>query len=589
MKAKMKIIAIVAFALAFADDGGSYSPEEWTYGNIYVKEPNEKIALERELLYFCEDEARATFDFVNTTKETVNVPCAFPVVMKVPFKTYKGTARPSYSQWTGSIDSVIWEIALARYLPDPDRGRWLDTLPIEELLSKDKSLRVESYADYLSELDRYKVLESYLDEGGRYGDNLKKAYSGCDIALDGRKIPIQKVGIEVTVEINPKSEVTQKDGIYEGNGEFSCLTVVLHFYHELRFEPSRHARLEVSYAVVSEKSSYRSSTYEAFYDISTGRTWKGSMRQFLVATTMNMEVRNGSKEPELFRDVFNFHLFEDYEPNEDEYFAFTSKIGWDEVETSPYEVDFPRQDFVTGVSASSFLKESFKYYEMADYWRGEKTIKTSDYKPQRSFDSDPYNGWVEGAAGDGKGEWIGFTLTKRAFGPFATNGLARFRHHYNYGDGFDYNSPFYGKSRSGSWRENNRIKRMKLTGSNGLAATLNFRDIYAGFSAPGMPGEQLSSGERRQFFNTIENPVILKPGSYKMEILDVYKGEKYDDTVLGEVWFHEISDALSAFLDAEERAKTTFFTDKITELLTGRLVNFAYGESFMENRLYGGK
>ena len=49
-----KLLAIILIVLSlysvFADDGGSYYPEEWTYGNIYVKEPNDKIALERELL-----------------------------------------------------------------------------------------------------------------------------------------------------------------------------------------------------------------------------------------------------------------------------------------------------------------------------------------------------------------------------------------------------------------------------------------------------------------------------------------------------------------------------------------------------------
>ena len=50
-----KILAVIFTVLSlysvFADDGGSYYPEEWTYGNIYVKEPNDKIALERELLF----------------------------------------------------------------------------------------------------------------------------------------------------------------------------------------------------------------------------------------------------------------------------------------------------------------------------------------------------------------------------------------------------------------------------------------------------------------------------------------------------------------------------------------------------------
>ena len=39
----------VIFSL-MADDGGATNFEDWTYGNIYVKEPNDKIALEKELM-----------------------------------------------------------------------------------------------------------------------------------------------------------------------------------------------------------------------------------------------------------------------------------------------------------------------------------------------------------------------------------------------------------------------------------------------------------------------------------------------------------------------------------------------------------
>ena len=48
MKKPVFIFLIMTAALfsVFADDGGSYHPEDWTYGNIYVKEPNDKIALE---------------------------------------------------------------------------------------------------------------------------------------------------------------------------------------------------------------------------------------------------------------------------------------------------------------------------------------------------------------------------------------------------------------------------------------------------------------------------------------------------------------------------------------------------------------
>lgn len=101
MKRSLLIIALLSASFAaFTDDGGSYKPEDWTYGNIYAKEPNDKIALERELLVVehtaigkydrksdtfhktSGHEVTALFDFLNTTRERVTVLCAFPVVVK---------------------------------------------------------------------------------------------------------------------------------------------------------------------------------------------------------------------------------------------------------------------------------------------------------------------------------------------------------------------------------------------------------------------------------------------------------------------------------------------------------------------------
>ena len=108
MKKSLLIIALLSASFAaFTDDGGSYKSEDWTYGNIYVKEPNDKIALERELLVVEHTaigeydrksdtfhktsgrEVTALFDFLNTTRERVTVPCAFPVVVKTQVSVKK--------------------------------------------------------------------------------------------------------------------------------------------------------------------------------------------------------------------------------------------------------------------------------------------------------------------------------------------------------------------------------------------------------------------------------------------------------------------------------------------------------------------
>ncbi len=74
----------VAFG-GYADDGGARNVEDWTYGNIYVKEPNDKIALEKELMVCGMDSITAVFVFKNTTDDTVTVDCAFPVDAELPY------------------------------------------------------------------------------------------------------------------------------------------------------------------------------------------------------------------------------------------------------------------------------------------------------------------------------------------------------------------------------------------------------------------------------------------------------------------------------------------------------------------------
>lgn len=68
----------------FADDGVCLEVQEWTYGNIYVKEPNDKIALEKELMVCGLDSITAVFVFKNTTDDVVTLNCAFPIRIYSP-------------------------------------------------------------------------------------------------------------------------------------------------------------------------------------------------------------------------------------------------------------------------------------------------------------------------------------------------------------------------------------------------------------------------------------------------------------------------------------------------------------------------
>ena len=573
MKKPVFIFLIMTAALVsvFADDGGSYHPEDWTYGNIYVKEPNDKIALENEILYFNNDNALAVFAFRNTVPQPVKVPCAFPVVIETKFKIENGMACPNYS-WNSRPDRHLWSIALNKPLSETEDKLWEQTIPLSDIAARDKKLRVSTYSEYLVELETYGIpTASLYDSGSLYGENgtltcCRSAYESCSIFLDGKPVPVLNVGIETTVQINPRSEIKTDDD--RDNGEYSYLTIVLHFYHELDFKPSKPAKVEISYAVASTKRSYHGSAYESYYDISTGGTWKGAIRKLLVMTDMNMKVINGSTKPKTFTDILHFHVFENYKPVRGEYFMFSGASYGDDAGYRPvFKDDFEKQDFVTGISASSYLKGTYRYYEMENNWYPEeKKVKVSDYAPETSFDADLYNGWVEGKKGDGIGEWIGFTLTKNAFGPFAVNGLTRFPFYSdNQTNRFDADSPFSGTDRTSAWKENNRIQSMLLkTAAGTVKAKIELEDVYSGFN--------VYDGSIWQL-NAVKNPCLLEKGAYRLEIADVFKGSKYDDTVLGEVWFIPLSDELFTLIREDEKSALPIFRAPIQNAFTERTVD----------------
>ena len=64
--------------------------------------------------------------------------------------------------------------------------------------------------------------------------------------------------------------------------------------------------------------------------------------------------------------------------------------------------------------------------------------------------------------------------------------------------------------------------------------------------------------------NAVKNPVLLDKGTYRMTLESVYKGDKWDDTVLGEVWFVPVSDKVAKILSED---KDGFFTVPLTKII----------------------
>ena len=193
-----KLLAIIFTVLSlysvFADDGGSYYPEDWTYGNIYVKEPNDKIALESELLiveqsgsygYYQSGEygkirgesITALFDFKNTTSEKVTVPCAFPVIVSTQVAIKKDGYISNYIPIKNGYSSKKDLINLAL-------GKKKATK--EEFFAIDKKLRTLSIDEYLSEMKNNQITDSTLQP--------------CVIEQDGKNVSVLMVGIETSIE-----------------------------------------------------------------------------------------------------------------------------------------------------------------------------------------------------------------------------------------------------------------------------------------------------------------------------------------------------------------------------------------------------
>ena len=556
----------VLAAIAFADDGGSYKPEDWTYGNIYVKEPNDKIALERELLIVEQTDGFVTalFDFANTTRGSVTVPCAFPVVVKTQVSVQKnGTISGFIPMGNGSrANEAVLAVAFGK---DNFEG-----LSKDELLSLDKKLRTISAESYITELSASPFSNSILNP--------------CKIEQDGKEVAIQTVGIETSIEKNEESTEYISKYDWHDSKEIYDLTLVLHFYHELHFSPSAQSKLSVSYKINSEKKDYRGTSYELTYDISTGGTWKGAMKSFLVFTDSLMTAKGSQTSfeitslGELSTDGAGFTLYaaENYKPQKEEELFFETKTSYDEGGFMQVNEREGSQIFVKDIRSSSSYKGTYKIAGHDIYGfdqNADKNLRVSTYDAETSFDGIPFNGWVEGTKGDGIGEWIEFTLTKAALGPFASNGLARFAGsiYDDYGhkwgnDADDFTLLVKADYVGSTWEANNRIRSMTLSsGTLKKFVTLDMTDIF--------PASRNYYSCDWIALNAVKNPQILSKGTYRMTIQSVYKGNKYDDTALGEVWFLPLSPIAEKIISADT---DSFYIAPINDLIK------AYASHYVE-------
>ena len=133
----------------------------------------------------------------------------------------------------------------------------------------------------------------------------------------------------------------------------------------------------------------------------------------------------------------------------------------------------------------------------------------NNYNEKNLYDYNDFTPWVEGVKGYGIGEKVTFTLEDVSAGFTGisiTNG--------------------YSKNQT-AWKNNSRVKKLKLSVDGREKFILNLKDQM---------GEQVFQFGDDVVLNVVDGD-FQEVFTVTIEILDVYKGIKYDDTAISEVTF----------------------------------------------------
>lgn len=141
-----------------------------------------------------------------------------------------------------------------------------------------------------------------------------------------------------------------------------------------------------------------------------------------------------------------------------------------------------------------------------------KAQGTNTYEAKNAHDFSYKNAWVEGVAGTGIGEYLEYTFAATA--PRITDIIIA--------NGFV-------KSQA-AWTNNARVKKLKMYINNKPYAILNLKDERA---LQTFKVEPLGNSNREDLSKLQGKP----DWTLKFEIMEVYKGAKYDDTVIAELFF----------------------------------------------------
>lgn len=144
-----------------------------------------------------------------------------------------------------------------------------------------------------------------------------------------------------------------------------------------------------------------------------------------------------------------------------------------------------------------------------------KAFKDIDYSAENIHDLNYKTAWIEGVPGYGIGESVTYHFppqNPRITEIIVVNG--------------------YVKSEQ-AWKDNSRVKKLKMYVDDKPFAILNLADSR---QEQHFKFEPLGYGDRQDWEALHKKPWW----TIKFEILDVYKGDKYDDTAITEIYFDGI-------------------------------------------------
>jgi hypothetical protein len=144
-----------------------------------------------------------------------------------------------------------------------------------------------------------------------------------------------------------------------------------------------------------------------------------------------------------------------------------------------------------------------------------RTFKGINYSAKNIHDLNYKNAWIEGVPGYGIGEYITYHFppqNPRITEIIIVNG--------------------YVKSQT-AWSDNSRVKKLKMYVDNKPFAILNLANCK---QEQHFKIEPLGYSERENWEQLQANPWW----TIKFEILEVYEGDKYDDTAISEIYFDGI-------------------------------------------------